>query len=174
LSQRLRFVSLCQSGKLKGYSSSVNDGHHRKVDDHKANRYDRAASNPQDQVVPELSFKFLGFLLGLDPALTNLAAHIAKLAIPVHSSKLAWERPPGANDEHISDLLLVLTHLVLSLESIKSLCGVIRFASGKELGFGRVILVFVDDLLKLVRNPTILAQLAPDVFSLGNKLRCFF
>jgi hypothetical protein len=70
--------------------------------------------------------------------------------------------------------LLVLTHLVLSLESIKRLCGVIRFASGKELGLGRVILVFVDDLFKLVRNPTILAQLAPDVFSLRNKLRCFF
>jgi hypothetical protein len=174
LSQRLRFVSLCQSGKLKGYSSSVNDGHHRKVDDHKANRYDRAASNPQNQVVPELSFKFLGFLLGLDPALAYLAAHIAELAIPVHSSKLARERPPGADDEHISDLLLVLTHLVLSLESIESLCGVIRFALGKQLGLGRVILVFIDDLFKLVRNPTILAQLAPDVFSLGNKLRCFF
>jgi hypothetical protein len=60
------------------------------------------------------------------------------------------------------------------LESIKSLGCVIGFASGKELGLGRVILVFIDDLLKLVRNPTILAQLAPDVFSLGNKLRCFF
>jgi hypothetical protein len=97
------------------------------------------------------------FLLGLDPALANLAAHIAKLAIPVHSSKLARERPPGADDEHISDLLLVLTHLVLSLESIESLCGVIGFVSGKEFGLGRVILVFIDDLLKLVRNPTILA-----------------
>jgi hypothetical protein len=59
------------------------------------------------------------------------------------------------------------------LESIESLCGVIGFVSGKEFGFRRVILVFIDDLLKLVRNPTILAQLAPDVFSLGNKLRCF-
>jgi hypothetical protein len=157
LSQRLRFVSLCQSGKLKGYSSSVNDGHHRKVDDHETNGYDRPSSNPQDQIVPELLFKFLSFLLGLDPALAYLAAHIAKLAIPVHAAKLAWERPPGANDEHIPNLLLVLTHLVLSLESIKRLCGVIRFASGKELGLGRVILVFVDDLFKLVRNPTILA-----------------
>jgi hypothetical protein len=120
------------------------------------------------------SFKFLSFLLGLDPALANLSAHIAELAIPVHSSKLARKRPPGADDEHISDLLLVLTHLVLSLESIESLGCVIGFVSGKEFGFGRVILVFIDDLLKLVRNPTILAQLAPDVFSLGNKLRCFF
>jgi hypothetical protein len=70
--------------------------------------------------------------------------------------------------------LLVLTHLVLSLESIESLGCVIRFASGKELGLGRVIFVFIDDLLKLVRNPTIFAQLTPDVFSLRNKLRCFF
>jgi hypothetical protein len=97
------------------------------------------------------------FLFGLDPALANLATHIAELAIPVHSTKLARERPPGADDEHISDLLLVLTHLVLSLESIESLCGVIRFALGKQLGLGRVILMFIDDLFKLVRNPTILA-----------------
>jgi hypothetical protein len=157
LSQRLRFVSLCQSGKLKGYSSSVNDGHHRKVDDHETNGYDCAAPNPQNQIVPELSFHLLLFLFGLDPALAYLAAHIAKLAIPVHSSKLARKRPPGSDDEHISDFLLVLTHLVFSLESIKSLGCVIRFASGKEFGFGRVILVFIDDLLKLVRNPTILA-----------------
>jgi hypothetical protein len=157
LFQRLRFVSLCQSGKLKGYSSSVNDGHHRKVDDHKANGYDCAAPNPQNQVVPELSFHLLLFLFGLDPALTNLAAHIAELAIPVHSSKLARKRPPRSNDKHIPDLLLVLTHLVLSLESIESLGCVIGFVSGKEFGFGRVILVFIDDLFKLVRNPTILA-----------------
>jgi hypothetical protein len=97
------------------------------------------------------------FLFGLDPALTNLAAHIAELAIPVHSPKLARKRPPGSDDEHISDLLLVHTHLVLSLESIKSLGCVIRFALGKQLGLGRVILVFIDDLFKLVRNPTILA-----------------
>jgi hypothetical protein len=64
--------------------------------------------------------------------------------------------------------------LVLSLESIESLGCVIGFVSEKEFGFGRVILVFIDDLFKLVRNPTILAQLAPDVFSFGNKLRCFF
>jgi hypothetical protein len=87
------------------------------------------------------------FLFGLDPALTNLAAHIAELAIPVHSSKLARKRPPGSDDEHISDLLLVLTHLVLSLESIESLGCVIGFVSGKEFGLGRVILVFIDDLL---------------------------
>jgi hypothetical protein len=174
LFQRLRFVSLCQSGKLKGYSSSVNDGHHRKVDDHETNGYDRPAPNPQNQIVPELLFKFLSFLLGLDSALANLSAHIAELAIPVHSSKLARKRPPGADDEHISDLLLVLTHLVLSLESIESIGCVIGFVSEKEFGFGRVILVFIDDLFKLVRNPTILAQLAPDVFSFGNKLRCFF
>jgi hypothetical protein len=60
------------------------------------------------------------------------------------------------------------------LESIKSLSCVIGFASGKELRLGWVILVFIDDLLKLVRNPAILAQLAPDVFSLRDKLRCFF
>jgi hypothetical protein len=145
------------AGRPRERSSSVNDGHHRKVDDHETNGYDRPSSNPQDQIVPELLFKFLSFLLGLDPALAYLAAHIAELAIPVHSTKLARKRPPGANDEHIPNLLLVLTHLVLSLESIESLCGVIRFASGKELGFGRVIFMFIDDLLKLVRNPTILA-----------------
>jgi hypothetical protein len=43
------------------------------------------------------------------------------------------------------------------LKSIESLGCVIGFAFGKELELGRVILVFIDDLFKLVRNPTILA-----------------
>jgi hypothetical protein len=75
----------------RGRSSSVNDCHHRKVDDHDANCNNRPSTNPQNQVVPELLFKLLLLLFKLNPVGPDLAAHVAELGVAIHPTKTTFK-----------------------------------------------------------------------------------
>jgi hypothetical protein len=54
------------------------------------------STNPQNQVVPELLFKFLLLLFKLNPVGPDLAAHVAELGVAIHPTKATFkiaERP---------------------------------------------------------------------------------
>jgi hypothetical protein len=119
--------------KLRGRSSSVNDCHDRKVDDHCTNDDDRSSTNPQNQVVPELLFKFLLLLFKLNPVGPDLAAHVAELGVAIHPTKATFKVAERSVQELMADVFFHLHQLMLCLKSVKRFLHIV----GRDLSFAK-------------------------------------